>query len=210
MANSDNIDSGTPPVACFLVNPWISVTKCPFYSSLWIFVWVKCIVCDLRLRMNHLMKVQWRVVGVLKAYFFSYRLFCYKDCFSYGRIWLLFPATEQLFFQLYFSDTIEIIEVVKNYLDDAKKGMSCSCIIVYDNSKNDNNNNYKIYNNDSIHSLKILKSTMIKEKMITTKKKFKWAKFLENMPELFYLVTNQFKMGPFYKTHIKNWITFGY
>ena len=34
-------------------------------------------------------------------------------------------------------------------------------------------------------------------------KTFKWAKFLENMPELFYLVTNQFKMGPFYKRHIK-------
>ena len=60
-----------------------------------------------------------------------------------------FPATEQLFFQLYFSDTIEAIGVVKNYLDDDKNGMSCSCIIVYDNSKNDNNNNFKIYNNNN-------------------------------------------------------------
>ena len=82
---------------------------------------------------------------------------------------------------MYFSDTIEAIEAVKNYLDDDKNGMSCSCIIVYDNSKNVNNNNCKIYNNNnnnnnnnSIRSLKILKSTMINKKMtITTKKKFK-------------------------------------
>ena len=71
---------------------------------------------------------------------------------------------------MYFSDTREAIEVVKNYLDDDKKGMSCSCIIVYDNSKNVKNNICKIYNNDSdnnnnsIRSLKILKSTMIKKK----------------------------------------------
>ena len=37
---------------------------------------------------------------------------------------------------MYFSDTIEAIEAVKSYLDDDKNGMSCSCIIVYDNSKN--------------------------------------------------------------------------
>ena len=79
--------------------------------------------------------------------------------------------------KMHFLDTREAIEVVKNYLDDDKKGMSCSCITVYDNSKNVNDDNYKIYdknndnNNNSIPFLKILKSTMIKKKMMITAKK---------------------------------------
>ena len=60
----------------------------------------------------------------------------------------------QFLFKLYFADVREAIEVLKNYLGDDKRGMSFSCIIIYDNRKNDNNNNCKIYNNNNGNMIK--------------------------------------------------------
>ena len=59
-------------------------------------------------------------------------------------------------FKLYFADVGEAIEVLKNYLGDDKKGMSYSSIIIYDNSKIDNNNNCKINNSNNINIIMIL------------------------------------------------------
>ena len=52
-------------------------------------------------------------------------------------------------FKLYDADAIEAIEILKNYLGEDKKGMSYSCIIVFDKSKTDNNNNFNNNNNNN-------------------------------------------------------------
>ena len=59
-------------------------------------------------------------------------------------------------FKLYFADDREAIEVLKNYIGDDKKGMPYSGIIIYNNSKIDNNNNCKINNSNNIDIIMIL------------------------------------------------------
>ena len=59
-------------------------------------------------------------------------------------------------FKLYFADVREAIEVLNNYLGDDKKGMFYRCIVIYYNSKIDNNNNCKISNSNDISIIMIL------------------------------------------------------